>query len=515
MEELWGVSFWLFTSASKLLNNALALDANPQRKRWFRSRWLWLALLLVLVVAGGWFYLEQNVTNVMHPALDKLSAISFGERWSHPEMLKIRALGDEAVPPLRRVLREKNAPAIRLLLWVKTKWPGATKYYSHFPDPNKLRERRWTACQALQSLGPAAKGALPEILAILRSNDNGDLNAATMTLHSIGVDADVCDRLDALMERGVPDHARVQIVWALATVKPPSSRTLRVLTVALNDKSAYVQHATADALDRLGARTPEMVSRLKSLQSTSTDELVVITSSATLWQLETNASLVLPPVFQILEQDLRKPLAAQFGGGNGGQGVNGDEQAFMAAAGLFSRMNLSAPDKTRALALLESWCEKSGRIFIRMLLLPAMMDLGFSREKCLDTCRTGLNQEENYYRIQAARLLTMVSDRYAMDGFDLDALIQDKDVGVRVYAAKIHWRKNHQAQVVLPVLIEALDRPKHQSYYYPETLATALTTLRDLGPEAREAGEVLEKTTHDPNPDVVRMASDALTKIRK
>jgi hypothetical protein len=49
---------------------------------------------------------------------------------------------------------------------------------------------------------------------------------------------------------------------------------------------------------------------------------------------------------------------------------------------------------------------------------------------------------------------------------------------VRIYAAKVHWGKNRQAQKVVPVLVEALDRSKHQSYYYAETLPVALSVLK-------------------------------------
>jgi hypothetical protein len=99
-----------------------------------------------------------------------------------------------------------------------------------------------------------------------------------------------------------------------------------------------------------------------------------------------------------------------------------------------------------------------------LALLFAMMNLGLPREECLGICSTGLNQKEDYYRIQAARLLTLVSDKHSVNELDLDALIHDREVGVRVYAAKIHWQKNRQAHVVVPVLIEALNRSRHQSY---------------------------------------------------
>ena len=186
----------------------------------------------------------------------------------------------------------------------------------------------------------------------------------------------------------------------------------------------------------------------------------------------------------------------------------------MGAGELFRKMHLNAPEKSKALALLEAWGDKSNRIFVRMLLLPAMMDLGFPREKCIAVCKTCLSQSEDYYRLQAARLLTMVSDKYSLNGLDLDELIHDANVGVRIYAAKIHWRKNRRAQAIVPVLIESLDRSKHQSYYYAETQPVALAALSEIGPEAHEAIGTLEKLFSDPNPAIVKMATEAVAKIR-
>ena len=435
-----------------------------------------------MILVGTPLFLRLSTSNVMHPALDQLAAVKLEDRWSHPQMLKIRELGPKAISPLRRVLREKNSPSTRFLLWIKKKWPAVTKRYSRFPDSDKLSARYWTACQVLQSLGPAARSATPELVAMLKSNDVGELNGTTMALFAIGIDADVCDRMDVLMEKGqvTSPSARSQIVRALGRVKPPSERTLNVLTAALTDSSSWVQYGAAETLGALGIRTPEIVSALKRLQSTTTDDLTLVTSSVALWELEHDTSLVRSPVFRVLENLLDKPGPTFFGGGSGGQGVTAADQCFMAAAGLFPKMNLNEADKTKALGVLESWGDKSKRIFIRMLLLPAMMELGLSREKCVAVCQDGLNQREEYYRIQGARLFAMVNEKHSVDERHLEALLRDRDVAVRVYAAKIYWHENRIAAVVVPVLIEALDRPKYQSYYYPEVQSVALAALAQI-----------------------------------
>ncbi|EEF59713.1 HEAT repeat domain-containing protein [Pedosphaera parvula] len=483
-------------------------------KRWFRSRWLWVALVLALILFGGVVFLQHSVDNVMHPALDKLSKLPLSQRWSDSEMLKIRELGVRAVPSLRRVLKEKDSPTIRFLLWVKGKWPGVTKYNSHFPDPAKLTERRSTACQVIQTLGPAGRSAAPELIEILKGKDLRDLNAAMMALGGIGVDADICERLDAVLEKGVPEWPRCYMMSAQAAVKPPSARTLKILVAALADSSPHVQNHAVQTLGSLGVNTPEIVAGLKHLQSVASDPLIQASSLAALWNLEHDSAMVFPGFVKLLENEIAnfKPLS---GGGSGGQGVDRGDQIVMGAGDAFQRMKLEGRDKSEALRLFESYCDKSDRIFIRMLMLPTMIELGYPRDKCLDVCRKGLDCSEDYYRIQAAELLATVAEKYSMEGIDLDALFHDRDVAVRVYAAKVHWLKNRNAKVVVPVLIESLDRAKYQSYYYAQVQPAALKLLGEIGLEANEAAGSLEKVLHDPDPAIVKLASEALVKIRK
>jgi hypothetical protein len=69
--------------------------------------------------------------------------------------------------------------------------------------------------------------------------------------------------------------------------------------------------------------------------------------------------------------------------------------------------------------------------------------------------------------------------------------------------------------VVVPVLIEALDRNKYQSYYYAELLPTALKALGEMGREARDAQAALATVTRDPNPTLAKLAADALVRVRE
>jgi hypothetical protein len=449
----------------------------------------------------------------MYPALDKLASIPLADRWSHPEMIKIRQLGAKAIPPLRAVLREKERPTTRFLLWLKAKWPGVTTYYRNFPDPKKMTERRWTACQVLQTLGPVGKAAVPELIRVIESKDPADVNGGAMALWAVGIDAGACERLDDSLEQGKAGFGRVLIIHSLGQVKPPSTRTLNALTKALTDPSPAVPQYAAEALGRLGVATPAVISGLKSLQASSTNDLMWLSCFEALWQLQKDAPLPTGGVFELLERLLQQPIPPPIGGGSGGQGVNVTEEVFMKGAELFRQMKLAEPEKARALEILDSFCEKSGRIFVRMLLLPAMVELGMTREKCMDVCATGLRQEEDYYRLQAAQLLAAVAERFPANPVNVDELLRDKDVGVRVCAARIDWRNSKRAETVVPVLTEALDRKKHQSYYYEEIVRAALSGLGDIGNQALAASNDVSRLTQDPNPQIAKLAAETLIKL--
>lgn len=482
-------------------------------KRWLRSPWVWGGLFVAAIIFGVALTFQQRELSAMQTSLDKLAAISLSERWSNREMLKIRELGDRAIPPLRCVLREKDKPTTRFLLWLRGKWPGVVKFYPYIPDANKLSERRWTACQVLQTLGRAGKAAAPELVRIMASKDGIDVNGGSMALWAVGIDAKVCEQLDEVLEKGSSGWGRSQIVSALAAVKPPSERTVKALMAALSDPSPWVQRQAAQTLGELGVATSAMIAALKHLQSTSGDDLTVVTVCASLYDLEHDPQSVTGHVFEVMEKQLQLPITPPIGGGHGGQGVNATEQIFMKTSALLAKMNLGNAEKAKALKILQTFCEKSDRIFVRMLLLPAMMDLGYSRERSIEVCETGLHQEEIYYRLQAAQLLVGVSERFQETGINPEPLIHDQDVGVRVYASQIHWRKNKRASDVVPVLVEALDRNKHQSYYYAQILPAALKTLSEIGADARAADGAVAALTQDPNPTIAKLASETLNKI--
>jgi hypothetical protein len=484
-------------------------------RRFLRARWVLTVFILALLPFLGWFFVHQATVNEMYPALDKLASIPLEDRWSKPEMIQIRRLGAAAVPPLRRVLREKDTRTTQFLFWVKTNWPSVTRYYSRLPDPQKMTERRWAACQVLQTLGPAAKPAIPELIEVMESKDVRDVNAGVMALMTVGIDAEACERLDESLEQGRADFGRASIINALGNVRPPSARTLNALTKELANPAPPIPAYAAEALGGLGVPDPAVIDGLKKLQHSTTDDLTAITCAVSLWQLQKDEAAAASNIFNVLERLVQNPATQPIGGGSGGQGIDATEQCFMKGAELFQQLPLAEAEKARALGIMESFCGKSGRIFVRMLLLPAMMDLGMTRDKCLDVCMTGLHQKEDYYRLQAAQLLIAVDGKFPTNEVGVNDLIHDKELGVRVCAAIIHWRKNKNPAAVVPVLADALDRKKYQSYYYPQILRAALRELGEIGAQASAAKTDVAALTKDPDPQIAQLATDTLVKLGK
>jgi len=477
------------------------------------SKWKSASIVIILalgLIGGTILYLVRQPVNPIHPALDRLAAMELSKRWADPDLLKIRAMGEQGVEYLRRVIREKESVRTRVLLWVGGKWTEAPKYIPNYPDLKKMDERRWVACQVIQTLGPAGRRAMAELVTAMEKGDISTVNGVSMALNAIGVDTDMVKLLLPALERGAPESSQSQMIWMLARVKPATERTVKYLTSALKHKSAYVQQAAVSSISTLKISNPEVLAGLKRLQSEGTLNSLRVEASSALWELNKNREEVLGATVALIEGELRTYKGASWHG-SGGAGVDEVEETICGTGDLWARMKLEGADQERALKLLNDFCRKSQRIFIRMILLPSMMDLGLDMGEGLAVCREGMSAPEDYYRIQGAKLMVQLSDRATIEEKYVDEMLENSEVGVRVYGAKVHWKMHRDAAKVLPVLIDALDRKKYQSYYYPEIQGTVLTTLKDMGPEAAPARKQLEELRTDPNPEVVKMVNEILT----
>jgi hypothetical protein len=152
-------------------------------------------------------------------------------------------------------------------------------------------------------------------------------------------------------------------------------------------------------------------------------------------------------------------------------------------------------------------------------LLPDMVQLGFPLERAAEVCREGLSRTEDYYRLQAARLVVRLGEKWkaeVAEKVNIPAMLNHEDIGVRICGAQLYWMgagANRKAEVIMPVLTDALNGKKHQSYDYPEIQETTLRLLGEVGSEAKVAVSLLEELEKDVNPNVAKMAKETREKI--
>ena len=99
----------------------------------------------------------------------------------------LRQMGSVAVPYLTNQLTLKDGPLQKSWLWIWARLPTAMK--ARFPQPVKASELRAAAAWDLIYLGPAAKDAVPSLIAALKDDDLFVRLEAAVALGHIGPEA--------------------------------------------------------------------------------------------------------------------------------------------------------------------------------------------------------------------------------------------------------------------------------------------------------------------------------------
>jgi len=87
-------------------------------ENWLRSHWLWLTLLPVGALIGVFLFLQHSVVNVMHLPWTSLLLSRYPNVGLTGDVKNSKPWKRRG-STLRNVLREKNNPTIRVLLWSK------------------------------------------------------------------------------------------------------------------------------------------------------------------------------------------------------------------------------------------------------------------------------------------------------------------------------------------------------------------------------------------------------------
>lgn len=175
-------------------------------------------------------------------------------------------LGDKAVPALAKSLSQPDdkATSLHVLGKIGRKARGAAYPLVRFFNDSKDKTEKLAVLSILASMGPAAHEALPDLVRVLKSEDNELKQSAMLVVGAIGPEAkSAIPLLIASLDEGA---LRPAAGSALAKIGPQSVGPL-VEVVRSQSKPAEVRAEAVRALAQLGqdaaGATPKLIACLK------------------------------------------------------------------------------------------------------------------------------------------------------------------------------------------------------------------------------------------------------------
>lgn len=351
---------------------------------------------------------------------------------------------------------------------------------------------RLQALLALGHIGSASQSAVPEIIKVLQNDAFDDVrNAAAFALGKIGHKSDeVNAALVAAAKSGKP-FLRMISVWAIAKINPGHVKAVRyavdVMIDGLKSEDPHLRNGAAQALSEFGDHPlivgPALVEALND-----TDPAVVA-----------NAVAALAAVGEKLLDRLESRLE--------------DKELRMLALRVINRMGpRAAPAVPALLKALETPPENDeDKIFLREVVMTLAM-LGPAAKDATPRLIQLLGSEIEEVQHAAAFVLGKIGPD-AKDAIEpLQQLLDKQDTETAVVFAwallKIHPEDQAIQQKAIPLLIASLDAK------FDLSRAEAAAALGELGPAATDAVEPLKKlSTDDPVQWVRAAATEALKKI--
>jgi HEAT repeat protein len=128
-----------------------------------------------------------------------------------------------------------------------------------------------------------------------------------------------------------------------------------------------------------------------------------------------------------------------------------------------------------------------------------------------------LGTQQSAIREKAARTLGCLGEMAAEAVPALTTALHDKDLDVRLAAAKGLWNISKNAEVVAPVLVDLLEEKRAAASDASESrrryFQTVIEALWRIGPLAKAAIPILNDLTKDPNRHISESALNALKRI--
>src|SRR5262245_1553075 len=160
----------------------------------------------------------------------------------------IRQMGSTAVPYLTNQLALKDGPLQKSWLWIWRKLPTAVR--ARIPQPVKASDLRAAAAWDLLWLGPAAKDAVPSLIAALEDDDLFVRLDAAAAFGRIGPAA--APAIPALIQAltNQQRNMRFNSAYSLGLLGPLAKDAVPALKITLNDVDPEVRTKALEALEK-------------------------------------------------------------------------------------------------------------------------------------------------------------------------------------------------------------------------------------------------------------------------
>lgn len=209
--------------------------------------------MLVLVFLVGCTFLVLQLTSRPEPMYDGKPLRYWAKRSRHAQVDDsvriLTQMGAVAVPCLTNQLTFADGPIQKARLWIWSKLPTAIT--SRLPEPVEASDLRAGAAWVLIQLGPAAKAAVPSLIAALKDNDLFVRLNAAASFGKIGPAA--APAIPALIAALGDRHRGVRFnsAYSLSLLGPLAKEAVPSLKVALNDPDPDVRMNAEEAIQMI------------------------------------------------------------------------------------------------------------------------------------------------------------------------------------------------------------------------------------------------------------------------
>jgi HEAT repeat protein len=224
--------------------------------------------------------------------------------------LALTALGEAAVPELRKLLKDKESPlrreAVQVLAAMGSDARSAAEDLALLLK-DKDATLRAAAASALAALGKDAQDAMPTLLEVLRTDKNYQVQLETFQAITLVGSKEPAKLQQALRE--INETTRWAAPFVLKQFGPKAKDAVPHLTRALGNKDAGTRLAAALALGEIGAEAKAAASALAKAQQ-DTSPQVRVAAAAALASVDPKQEALAKQQFVVALAQTEKAMAA-------------------------------------------------------------------------------------------------------------------------------------------------------------------------------------------------------------